>query len=286
MTAGAPYPCFWLSPSPAPRAVALRMASYFPDARLMDEADTGALVQALEECEADWVFVMRSDLLPYSTLPGARPDHLHAARRRPMRFLSRNSVTGEFSTERGPELWPRDVLLNTVSRAGAAPNVSLVPQAMAQWYVNASGASAFRHAHASITARLQTGAGTQEKRDLEIGASLGADAQHGYAWIAGACAALLGLPPESWEWVEDADAVGLAARDFARRVRLETPYEVHVLTPGECRIVRDLCFQMPPASVYDQAAALAEDGTKEGEHSARILRAAGDWLWLGQYPPD
>ncbi|MCV2868711.1 hypothetical protein OEW28_08725 [Defluviimonas sp. WL0002] len=262
------------------------MDSYFPDARLMDAADTDALVRALEGCAADWVFVMGPDLLPYSTLPGARPDHLHIAKRRPVRFLSRNSVTGEFDAEHGPELWPCDLLLRKASQWGAAPDVSLVPQAMAQWYVNATGETTFRNAHASISARLAMPGDAQARRELEISASLGADAPHGYAWIAGACAALLGLSEQSAAWIEDAEAARLAAADSARRVRLETDFEVRVLTPGECRIIRDLCFQMPPAQIYGRAAKLAEDGTKEGDRNARILRAAGDWLWLGQYPPD
>lgn len=286
MTASAHPPCFWLCRSPVPRAVGLRMASYFPEAIQLAADDQAALVRALTSCEADWVFVIGPDLLPYSTLPGTRPDQFHSAGRKPMRFLSRNSVTGEFCAEHGPELWPREVLLAKVSEAGAVPEVSLVPQAMGQWYVNPSGEAAYRHAHASVARRL-AGAGTPEvRRELELSASLGADAPYGHAWIAGACASLLGFPATTGQDIEDPERSRLAAADLARRVRLETAYDVRVLGAGECRLARDLCFQMPPAQIYARAARIADDGTEAGGRRARTLRAASDWLWLDQYPAD
>lgn len=286
MTDETPYPCFWLSPSPAPRAVALRMNTYFPNAQSVAEGHRDALAQALMSCDAEWVFVIGPNLLPYSSLPKVRPEGARNARPRPMRFLSRNSVTGEFNSKHGPELWPRELLLSDISGTDAAPGISLVPRAMSQWYVNSSGRAAYSNAHTSITERMATASDAKARQALEISASLGADAPNGFAWIAGACAALLGLSAEAEAWIENTDAVHLAAKDYARRVRLETKFDVHVLGPGECRLMRDLCFQMPPSSIYDEAATCAEDGTTDGARQARILRAAGDWLWQGQHPPD
>ncbi len=284
MTRIGDLPCLWRAPANTPAPTPLRVGKYFPQAVRVAPHDLNAQLAVLTDFKSDWVTLIESDILPFSVLPLMETDPICAKAGIPYAYISRNSVTEEFTAEHGPAIWPRLKLIEQLQSGNRSSRPELIlPVAMAHWYCNPTPEAAMQSGFASLLATLRNAPEKLLEKEIALRASVGADQKHGAAWIIGACHALLGsvssdLALEVKSPVSD-ESLQKRSNVLARRVRLQTRFSVYALSASESRILKDTAFQMPPARHYLAAAKVF---SKLDPQTADTYGKASAWLWGAQ----
>lgn len=272
------FPCLWRAPKAQAGPVPHRVAAHLPAAVRVDPHDAPAQRAAIAAMQGDWVLVMAADLLPYSTLVAmpAEPSLLTAGVAH--RYLSRNVVTHGFDSANGPALWPRTVLAAAFEQGPELPQPdAVVPTVLALWHCNPDPKAAFLAGHETLRAAI-----ADNLPGIELMASLGADAAHGHAWIAGGYTALLGEgagAKANARLSDDPAGNESFARDLAREVRLAGRYDVQCLDPVQSRMLKQIVYQTPDALIFDRLADVLDRHGPQAQRRAGLYRAAAAWIW-------
>ncbi|WP_343079639.1 hypothetical protein [Ostreiculturibacter nitratireducens] len=278
-------PCLWLAGADPNPVAAQRLQSQFPGARIAAATDPKVIKAAVEEIADDWLLIVGSDCLTYTTLALMELEPVMMKADAPFGYLSRNTVTNEIVTGHGPAIWPRARLLDTLR--SAEPNFfpePILPSVQAHWYANPDPASALRNGFETTIRRI----GSDSAANISWSASLGADVRFGYFWQIGCCHALLGTTnfgdalSDVSDLLDDEGKASRAAAALARSVRLAGCYEVRSLSDAESRLVKSLRPENVPPACYESFAVYCDSLGSDAAPRTRQFREAA--YWLGRSP--
>lgn len=234
----------------------------FADATVVEDAALAAIkgpalviAEGVVPDEAAKAFVLESDL---------------AACGRAVLFPTVSVVTGGF-VDRGLRYLPE-------GQGGDSAGEDLVlPQPAGRFRNNETPQLAFETAHDIWAVRTTQGMDGLGRMAVDL--SLGADAENGEWWLAGALSAVLGLPMQAELDALFADPTELlpSLHSYAARVRQQSALPVCVLDRRQSATARSMLTDLAPVDYWTRFIAACTDMGLE--HTAHRYRRAAERIW-------
>lgn len=283
----ADYDAIALIPAAQPRSYSLRIHTSLPKARLVDAGDKPAQIAALRAMQGAYVLWLPEDFLPGSTLPARQPDPLLLEAGYRIGWMAKNPITGQCDGFMGPELLPRDMLLDAWE-AGVMPESprATMPEALGEWAFNYGSRPAFYAAFSYANwLEEQKATGAAHDKDITIAATFGGDEAYADWWHLGLMVRLAGGKVASDSYAREKAVMAAGAKmqdrlqDLRRKLNATRGLALQHISRENAAFFRAHRTNPARPAAYAALADAYQPLGKAGKKTAANWREAARWVW-------